>query len=623
MKRLIFLGLVVYSAGLAANAQDRPNILWLVAEDLSPRLGCYGNEFAKTPTLDSLAASGMRFTNAFTVAGVCSPSRTGIISGMFPSTIRGHDHRSGVAAPPYLRAYSEYLMDAGYYCTNHGKNDLNVGFGDRTIWDEKSDDDWRGKKTPLTLSSLQEGAHWKNRPKNTPFFAIFNNFVTHESHHNWSGRREALSDTSEVPVPSVYPSTPKVRHSLGVRYDDINRLDKWVKYRLDELRKAGLTDNTIVFFYSDHGDGLPLHKRWIWDRGVHIPLIISWPGHIEPGTVNDELVSAIDFAPTVLSLAGIPMPDYMQGRIFLSEHKQPEPRYLFFTRDKMDEKVDRIRGVRDRQFKYLKNYLPDIPYSQKVKYGESSPIMQELRRLDSANSLNEVQSIWFVEPKPVEELYDVKNDPSEVNNLAGKTEYEETLLRMRAVHEEWQRQTDDFLLKDKSTWNGARNKPQTGKFVSPAPTITDSVDNGDGTVDIKLTTSEDNATILYALGSGDTARFQVYNGTVSVPAGTKLWAKTGWGASGLLTTVVEGTPVAIQPGMQEAPFPTHQNQSAGLTISVYNLAGQLIEKFLSGPEYTNIDEGIDRHLTANNYRPGLYLVRVGEKRKTRLMVFNR
>jgi arylsulfatase A-like enzyme len=510
---------------------QKPNILWLSAEDLSPRLGVYGDAYATTPVLDSLGSAGTGYKTAFTVCGVCSPSRTAIITGMYPSTIRGHDHRSARSTPlpAYCKRFPEYLQDAGYYTTNNSKTDYN--FSNHGIgWD-----------------ATNGTAHWRNRPAGKPFFSVFNFGGTHESQHFDADNRTPTHNPGEAPLPPKYPDNQRVRNAVAWQYDNITRLDNWVKGKLQELSDAGLVDNTVVFFWGDHGSGLPLYKRWIWDSGIHVPLIVAWPGEIEPGTMNDELVSALDFAPTVLSLAGVEKPAYMQGRIFLGPGREPAPEYLFFTRDRMDAVIDRMRAVRSKKYKYIKNYLPELPYSQVVEYGEQSPIMQELRRLHAEGGLNEVQELWFQETKPVEELYDLENDPFEINNLAGSVEHSDMLERMRSVHQEWLEDTDDFLLNPEDQWVDAfENAPASDEpFISEPPTITKAALYPDGLVGVELTPPVEGASVSYAVGEGDTAKWVTYTGEFKVPEGARLWARTGWGAAEMLVTIVEATSVAV------------------------------------------------------------------------------
>ncbi|MGH9659550.1 MAG: sulfatase family protein, partial [Bryobacteraceae bacterium] len=289
------------AAGLGAattlGAAGRPNFLWITTEDMSPDMGCYGDAYARTPNLDRLAAQGARYTRAFTIAGVCAPSRSGIITGMHPTTIGTHHMRSKGVPPPEVRCFTEYLRAAGYYCTNNVKTDYNFD-PPVTAWDESS-----------------RTAHWRGRAKDQPFFAVFNHIVTHESQVRATpeqyaeNTRELTSgerhDPAKAALPPYYPDTPVVRKDWATYHDNITAMDKQVARLLAQLEADGLAENTVVFFYGDHGRGLPRAKRWIYDSGIHIPLLIRWPGHIAAGGVRDELVSSLDFAPTLLRLAGV------------------------------------------------------------------------------------------------------------------------------------------------------------------------------------------------------------------------------------------------------------------------------------------------------------------------------
>ncbi len=420
--------------------QSKPNILWISCEDISPRLGCYGDQVAQTPNLDQLANEGMRYTNVYTSAPVCAPCRTGIITGMYQTSIgcqhmrTSHRGRTGglptpyAAVPPhYVKAFTEYLRAAGYYCTNNSKTDYQFALGKtpETIWDESS-----------------QTAHYKNRPdKDQPFFAVFNYTVTHES-HNWPD--PVRTDPSDVSVPPYYPDTEPVRKDIARLYDNIAMLDTIVGEKLAELEELGLRENTVVFFWSDHGDGLPRGKRWLYDSGTKIPLIIRWPGKIKPMTMNNDLISSIDFGPTVLSVAGVPVPGHMQGKPFLGNHKAKPRDYVFSARDRFDESYDMIRSVRDNRYRYCRNYYPNAPYVLWVPYRNKSNIMQELLRLYAEDKLTGPQKNWFTSPRPAEELYDCIADPYQVNNLAEDPAYESVLDRMRDVLDEWRIESKDM-----------------------------------------------------------------------------------------------------------------------------------------------------------------------------------
>ncbi len=413
----------------------RPNILWISCEDLSPRLGCYGDHVAQTPNIDRLAGQGIRYTNVFTSAPVSAPCRSGIITGMYQTSIGTHHMRTSHRAeglptpyeavpPPYVKTFTEYLRAAGYYCTNNVKTDYQFE-SPVTAWDECSNK-----------------AHYKDRPdREMPFFAVFNLGVTHES-NNW--HEPESTDPSSVEVPPYYPDNEIVRKNIARLYDNIARLDTMVGEILKELEDEGLAENTVVFFWSDHGDGLPRAKRWLYDSGTRIPLIIRWPGYIEGGVSDCRLISSIDFGPAVLSVAGVPVPKHMQGRPFLGAQTKPPRNFVFSARDRFDESYDMVRSVRDARYRYIRNYYPLEPYVLWVPYRNRMPVMQELVRLYAEDRLEGAQKIWFSEKRPPEELYDCDKDPHQINNLADDPAYKDVLKSMSARLDKWMVNTKDM-----------------------------------------------------------------------------------------------------------------------------------------------------------------------------------
>jgi uncharacterized sulfatase len=413
------------------------NILWLSCEDSSPHLGCYGDKDARTPHLDKLAAQGQRFTHAFSTYGVCAPSRSSIITGMYPATIGTHHMRSEGVPPPHVKCFTEWLRAAGYYCTNAAKTDYNFA-APVTAWDESN-----GK------------AHWRGRESGQPFFSVINITSTHESQiwtekayqHNISTLSPAeLHDPAQVTVPPIYPDTPTVRKDLARLHDNISSMDKTMGGYLKQLEDDGLADSTIVFFWGDHGDGLTRSKRWVYDSGTKVPLIIRWPGQLKPASVSNRLVSLMDLGPTVLSLAGIKPPDHMQGQAFLGAHAKPAREYCFMARDRMDETYDCIRSVRDKRFRYIRNYQPEKTYAQDIEYMNRMPILKEMRKLHAEGRLTGPPALFFRPTKPKEELFDSEADPWEINDLAQNPKYAKELARLRAVHERFMKETGDLGL---------------------------------------------------------------------------------------------------------------------------------------------------------------------------------
>ena len=439
----ILTTLLTTAFSAAALADDRPNVVWLSCEDISPHLGCYGYEHATTPNLDRMAASGVRYANATVTAGVCAPCRSGIITGMYQTALGTHHMRCIAQLPDSIKPFPVYLRRAGYYCTNNSKKDYQFRDPPET-WDESS-----GK------------AHWSHRPNpDRPFFAVFNYTGCHESAIASAEKYRKATQGIEKhdrnvvarTLPPYYPDTPVTREDWGRYYDVITALDRWVGQRLQELDKAGLADRTIVIFWSDHGVGLPRAKRWLYDSGMHVPMIARIPpkfrtgGQGEPGTVDDRLVSLMDLGPTALNLAGVKVPEHVQGKPFLGPNLPPPREYVFGARDRMDERYDVIRAVRDKRYKYIRNYEPWKTYYQYMNTAEQGATMREIRRVHAEGKLPPAAAKFMAPTKPTEELYDLKNDPHELANLAESPEHREILGRMREAHLAWVLETKDLGL---------------------------------------------------------------------------------------------------------------------------------------------------------------------------------
>jgi N-sulfoglucosamine sulfohydrolase len=416
------------SAGAAL--PRHPNILCIVCEDISPRLGSYGDTVALTPVLDHLAREGVRFTRMFDVSGVCAPSRAALITGMYPTAI-GADHMRvshkgvpgispyEVVPPPQVRPYTELMRAAGYFTTNNAKTDYQFA-PPLTAWDENG-----------------RTAHWKHRPEGMPFFSIFNLETTHES-QVWDRANDPAAIAPEhVLLPPYFPDTPVVRRDVARLYSNIAVMDREVGEILAELDEAGLADETIVIFYSDNGGPLPREKRQVLDSGTLVPFIMRFPGRAHAGETFDGLASFVDIPATILSLAGVEVPAWMQGRPFWGGQKAPPRDYVFAARDRLDTVYDAQRAVRDRRFEYIRNYRPERPAYLDVEYRKQMGIMQELLRLRDAGELDPVQARWFEAPRPEEELYDTVVDPYEVHDLAREPAYRGQVERMRAALEQW------------------------------------------------------------------------------------------------------------------------------------------------------------------------------------------
>lgn len=534
--------LLSFLGGAQAAAAERPNILWISLEDISPDLGCYGDAYAITPNLDKFASEGARFTRAFTHAGVCAPSRSGIITGMYPTSIGTHYMRCKGVPPAYVKCFPEYLRAAGYYCTNDTKTDYNFDVP-VSAWDD-----------------TRPGAHYKNRPRSDqPFFAVINLTSTHESQVRLAPsaqqvRRNSLSeqerhDPAKAVLPPYYPDTPVVRQDWANYYDNLTFADKQVGKILAELDAAGLADKTIVVCFGDHGRGLSRAKRWVYDSGIRVPLMVRWPSKIAPGTVRDDLVAFVDLAPTMLALAGIERPQHFQGQVFLGDAAAAPRDYIYAARDRMDETLDIIRAVRDKRFKYIRNYRPDLPYAQHIAYMDEMPMMKEWRKLHAEGKLEGPSKLFFAATKPLEELYDTDADPHEINNLAEDPKFAKDLERLRAAHLAWRESTGDLgLIPEAEVMERAR---PSGKFATTSsPVIKKSEEK------LTITCATEGASIVYrweteaaddapaeagdlprekpagkakgkqqAGGRGTNVSWQLYTGPMPVVHGAKLRAK--------------------------------------------------------------------------------------------------
>lgn len=422
----------IFTAGLAvcvcatpASAADLPNILWITSEDNGPELGCYGDEYADTPNIDAIAAAGMMYKTCWSNAPVCAPARTTIISGMFPTSFGGQHMRSQVHLPEVAKLYPEVLRELGYYCTNNSKEDYNL-HKPKNLWDQSN-----GK------------AHWRGRDGDQPFFAVFNFTISHESKLR-TRPHKAIHDASKVFVPPYHPDTPEVRQDWAQYYDKLTEMDTQVGQVMQQLREDGLVDSTIIFYYGDHGSGMPRGKRWLYQSGLHVPLIVSVPakyqslveGQYSTGSTSDRLVSFVDLMPTVLSLAGMQPPEHLHGKAFLGPHATEDPQYIYGFRDRMDERYDMSRAIRDDRFMYVRNFYPQRPQGAYLDYMFKTPTTRVWKELFDAGKLNDAQA-FFWSPKPSEELYDIEADPYQVNNLAESPEHKETLARMRDATRDW------------------------------------------------------------------------------------------------------------------------------------------------------------------------------------------
>ncbi len=440
----------------------RPNILLIVAEDMSPRVGAYGDAVARTPAIDQLARDGLRFDRVFTVSGVCAPSRSSLITGVYATSMGTHQMRTSqgvpgtdiesyeAVPPPRVKAFPELLRAQGYSTANFAKKDYQ--FGDPfTIWD-------------LHLGEFVgpvDAALWRRLPLDKPWFVMMNLMATHESRlfatgdvfpKEWEGLITALdqerktkiaqvTDPSHVSVPDFLPDTPPVRHSIAQHYDNIHYMDAQVGRILEALEADGLADNTIVIWTTDHGDGFPRAKRSVYDSGTRVPMIIRFPDRSYAAENDARLVSFVDIAPTILGFAGVDVPDFIQGHdIFSSERND----YVFAARDRMDATFDRVRAVRDARYRLIENFAPELAYFRPLLFRDMFPIMKALWEGQSSATLGPAQSQYFDAPRPRYELYDLEKDPEEVNNLAELPAYAEIKARLIQRLQAWRDDIGDL-----------------------------------------------------------------------------------------------------------------------------------------------------------------------------------
>ncbi len=430
-------GLVLFSVCSLAltRAATPPNILWISSEDHGPQLGCYGDTYATTPNIDKFASKALRYTHAWSAAPVCAPTRTTIISGLHGPSSGGDHMRSMVAYPTGQKMFPQLLREAGYYTTNNSKEDYNLA-KTAAVWDESSN---RG--------------HWRNRPAGKPFFAVFNSTKSHESQTVRPGPTEKpIHDPAKVRVPAYHPDTPEVRRDWAFYYDSVTAADADAGAVLAQLEADGLAADTIVFYWADHGSGMPRSKRWPSNSGLHVPLLVHIPekykdlrpADYRAGGTTDRVVSFVDFAPTLCSLAGFSPPPWMQGHAFLGKFAAPAQPYVYGFRGRMDESYDLVRSVTDGRYVYLRNYLPHLSQGQYVSTQFKTPTTAVWKKLYDEGKLNPAQRIFWQTPKAPEELYDLQNDRDEVNNLAASPAHQAMLEKLRRAQQDHARRVRDL-----------------------------------------------------------------------------------------------------------------------------------------------------------------------------------
>ncbi len=530
----------------------RPNIVLVMAEDVGLRMGAYGDLLARTPNIDRLAREGTRYSQAYTTAGVCSPSRAAIITGIHQNDWgAGHMRAAagGYAASPapHIKAFPELLRAAGYYTINNGKTDYQMGLrlggaygGPETLWDAGDSSDW------------------STRAPGQPFFAWVNLMETHESqvwptwmlpdgfltlvlwpirilnHWRWPVR----TDPSRVTLPPYYLDTATARSDLARHYNNIASMDVAVGALLDRLDTDGLARNTIVIFVSDHGDGLPRAKRWLYDSGIHVPLVIRWPGVVAPGSTSQRLVSTVDLAPTILSIAGVAAPSWLQGRVFAGPEEAAPRSHVFAARDRIDDQPDTVRAVRDQRFKYIRHLRPELPYVLESDFRDQMPMMRELRQLHADGGLSGVPAQWFRATRDAEELFDTASDPHEVRNLADDPRHAAALARMRAALDDRLAAHEDLgLLPEEQLRKRFFPDGEQPVTASPLVTIEDAV--------ARIAPVSESASIEVRIDEGP---WQLYTRPLTLAPGQQILARAqryGWKLSDTVSaraSVAPGNP---------------------------------------------------------------------------------
>ncbi|MCU0748440.1 MAG: sulfatase [Akkermansiaceae bacterium] len=455
MKKLSFALLSVFSLLIIpGDADERPNILWITSEDnASHWLACYGNKDASTPVLDSLAAGGLKFTHAYSNGPVCAVARSTILNGAYAVTQGTQHMRSRYPIPASFKGHASYLREMGYYCTNNSKTDYNFKGNDASIWDDCS-----GK------------AHYKNRPPGKPFFAIFNLTITHESNlfpdvvqRNRKGGvipDPPRLDPKTLQLPPHQPDLPEFREDTAIYHDCVTAMDKQAGGILKELRERGLAEDTIVFYYSDHGGATARGKRYLQDTGVRVPLIIHLPekwrhlSPFKPGQAVGEMVSFVDLAPTLLSICGMPTPGSMQGRAFLGKHRKspPEDESVFLFADRFDESPGMRRAITNGRWKYIRCFSPHLPGAPYCEYPLGQPSWKAWQRAAADGKLQgHTAELWKI-PRPVEYLYDLDSDPWEIRNLAEVAAHQSQLEMMRNQLSHKMKETRDSGVIPETMW---------------------------------------------------------------------------------------------------------------------------------------------------------------------------
>ena len=452
MRQALVLLFTLFGLLGQTQAADRPNILWIYLEDVSGWFSCYGDRVIETPHIDKLAASGIRFNRFYTPAGVCSATRSAIITGAMQTSLGIHNHRSGRAVfrgknlgpvfddirlPKGVKTLPEMFRAAGYWTFNEGgKDDYNFKHDTNRMYD------FLPQKRGWGPASLVAGDCWKGRKKGQPFFGQV------QLGGGKLGRRAtATIDRATVPVPPYYPDIPEVREEIAHHYDCLLKTDEQVGEIIAALKRDGLYKNTLIFCFSDHGYKLHRHKQFLYEGGIQMPLMVAGPG-IPSGKVRRDLISGIDIAPASLAAAGIKIPGHMEGSNFLAKD-YIEREFVVAARDRCDYTIERIRALVTPRFKYLRNYLTDRPFMQ-PSYKDPWPVSKRFREMMANGEMNEAQLVFFGPKKEPEELYDLANDPHEIYNLAKDPKFKKILEEHRLLLDGWIKEHGDKGLETES-----------------------------------------------------------------------------------------------------------------------------------------------------------------------------
>ena len=542
LRIIILVFFLTYSC--SKNSQKPLNVVWISCEDMGPILGSYGNDIVKTPNLDKLASEGVRYINAYSTVGVCAPSRFSIITGMYPARLGAHNMRTGdyhnyktpeevshrknigvidkegknipeyeVVPPTHVKPFTQILRTKGYYCANNFKCDyqFNAPF---TAWDEVSS----------TVS-------YRDAPKDKPFFYVWNTLLTHES-RIWERSNQPLTvNPEDIIIPSYFPDIPEVRNDIARKYSNIEAMDKKVGELMNQLEEDGMLDNTIIMFWSDHGGNLLRQKRAVGNSGLNVPLIIRYPNKMDAGKVDERIVSLMDLGPTVLSLLNIEPPKHYDGKAIAGPYEDDPREYAFGTADRFDESTYMQRSVLDGRYVYVKNFLPELPLIYRNKYRERITMNSKLIQMDSFNMLEGDAAYIFMKTKPVEEFYDLANDPYEVHNIIDNPKHSKRINDFRAALENWQKEINDqgFIAENKLV------KSFWPNMIQPKTENVDFKIGDDGLYE--LTTLTNGASIGYQIDEKiGTNSWSLYHEPIRIGDKQKIVARAiriGYKASGI------------------------------------------------------------------------------------------